>query len=143
MSKQKPAWQEKGWAKPGPKGPHSANYVKADSAVDIQNGKRQTGQWIRPTSQFSKLSRVLFRDGGGTDINIHPGKEKRGTVAQRFCRAHSAKKSGKLLFDEPQQIRMVMEKTPEQFPLEALRRVASIISSRIKSLESQSLSNQG
>ena len=45
-SKKTPAWIKNGWKKPGPKQPHSANYVKAKDALHIKTGLRQPGQWV-------------------------------------------------------------------------------------------------
>ena len=115
----------------------SANYVKAGDARRIPNGKKQTGQWVRPTVEPSTkpLSRVLFTDESGSNIHLHAGDEARGTVCDRFLRAHRATKQNKILFDEPQQARMVIQKNPKNFPLKSLRRIASILESHIRSLE--------
>tara|TARA_R110002020_G_scaffold110708_4_gene255777 strand:+ start:405 stop:911 length:507 start_codon:yes stop_codon:yes gene_type:complete len=136
-NKNTPAWIKNGWKKPGPKQPHSANYVKAGDARRIPNGKKQTGQWVRPTVEPSTkpLSRVLFTDERGSNIHLHAGDEARGTVCDRFLRSHRAKKQNKILFDEPQQARMVIQKNPKNFPLKSLRRIASILESHIRSLE--------
>ena len=149
MSKKVPAWQRNGWKKPGPKAPHSANYVKADKARQIKTGLRQPGQWV---SNFDddRNSRVLFTDetnkgfrgesSPGTSIHLHPGDESRGSVANRFLKAHKAAKQGKLLFDEPQQVRMVIQKQPEQFPVHALERVVRILQGRIAQINRKSQS---
>ena len=149
MSKKVPAWQRNGWKKPGPKQPHSANYVKADKARQIKTGLRQPGQWV---SNFDdgRNSRVLFTDetnagfhgesSPGTSIHLHPGDESRGSVATRFLKAHKAAKQGKLLFDEPQQVRMLIQKRPEQFPVHALERVVRILQGRIAQINNKSKS---
>lgn len=149
MSKKVPAWQRNGWKKPGPKQPHSANYVKADKARQIKTGLRQPGQWV---SNFDdgRNSRVLFTDetnagfhgesSPGTSIHLHPGDESRGSVATRFLKAHKAAKQGKLLFDEPQQVRMLIQKRPEQFPVHALERVVRILQGRIAQINNKSQS---
>ena len=149
MSKKVPAWQRNGWKKPGPKQPHSANYVKADKARQIKTGLRQPGQWV---SNFDdgRNSRVLFTDetnagfhgesSPGTSIHLHPGDESRGSVAYRFLKAHKAAKQGKLLFDEPQQVRMLIQKQPEQFPVQALERVVRILQGRIAQINKKSQS---
>ena len=137
-NKNTPAWIKNGWKKPGPKQPHSANYVKAGDARRIADGKRQAGQWVRPTVEPSTepLSRVLFTDESGSNIHLHAGDEARGTVCDRFLRAHRATKQNKILFDEPQQARMVIQRNPKNFPLKSLKRIASILESRIRSMES-------
>ena len=138
MSKKTPAWVKNGWKKPGPKAPHSSNFVRAEEARQIPNGKRQPRQWVRPTIEPSTrpLSRVLFTDDSGSNIHLHAGQESRGSVCDRFLRAHKASKQGKILFDEPQQARMVIQKNPLLFPLKALRRIASILESKIRDMES-------
>lgn len=136
MSKKTPAWVKNGWKKPGPKAPHSSNFVRAEEARQIPNGKRQPGQWVRPTVATKPLSRVLFTDDSGSNIHLHAGQESRGSVCDRFLRAHKASKQGKILFDEPQQARMVIQKNPLLFPLKALRRIASILESKIRDMES-------
>jgi len=138
MSKKTPAWVLNGWKKPGPKTPHSSNFVRAEEARQIPNGKRQPGQWVRPTVEPSTkpLSRVLFTDDSGSNIHLHAGHESRGSVCDRFLRSHRASKQGKILFDEPQQARMVIQKNPQLFPLKALRRIASILESKIRDMES-------
>ena len=148
-NKKTPAWIKNGWKKPGPKQPHSANYVKADRARQIKTGLRQPGQWV---SNFddARNSRVLFTDetnagfhgesSPGTSIHLHPGDESRGSVADRFLKAHKAAKQGKLLFDEPQQVRMLIQKRPEQFPVHALERVVRILQGRIAQINKKSQS---
>tara|TARA_X000001388_G_C2177519_1_gene102242 strand:- start:74 stop:538 length:465 start_codon:yes stop_codon:yes gene_type:complete len=148
-SKKTPAWIKNGWNKPGPKQPHSANYVKADKARQIKTGLRQPGQWI---SNFDddRNSRVLFTDESnagfhgesspGTSIHLHPGDESRGSVCARFLRAHKASKQGKLLFDEPQQVRMTIQREPDQFPVHALERVVRILQGRIAQINKKSQS---
>ena len=138
MSKKTPAWVLNGWKKPGPKTPHSSNFVRAEEARLIPNGSRQPGQWVRPTgkSSTSPLSRVLFTDDSGSNIHLHAGHESRGSVCDRFLRAHKASKQGRILFNEPQQARMVIQKNPQLFPLKALKRIASILESKIRDMES-------
>ena len=89
MSKKVPAWQRNGWKKPGPKAPHSANYVKAKDAKHMKTGLRQPGQWVENIDD-SRPSRVLFTDSAEdrnsfrpVSIHLHPGDERRGSVAIR------------------------------------------------------------
>lgn len=146
MSKKVPAWQRNGWKKPGPKAPHSANYVKAKDAKHLKTGLRQPGQWVENIDD-SRPSRVLFTDSAEdrnsfrpVSIHLHPGDERRGSVATRFLKAHKAAKQGKLLFDEPQQVRMLIQKRPEQFPVQALERVVRILQGRIAQINKKSQS---
>ena len=145
-SKKTPAWIKNGWKKPGPKQPHSANYVKAKDALHIKTGLRQPGQWV-PNVDDDRNSRVLFTASAEdrnsfrpVSIHLHPGDERRGSVAVRFLKAHKAAKQGKLLFDEPQQVRMLIQKRPEQFPVQALERVVRILLSRIDQINRKSQS---
>ena len=145
-SKKTPAWQRNGWKKPGPKAPHSANYVKAKDALHIKTGLSQPRQWV-PNVDDSRNSRVLFTDSAEdrnsfrpASVHLHPGDERRGSVATRFLKAHKATKQGKLLFDEPQQVRMLIQKQPEQFPVQALERVVRILQGRIAQIKKKSQS---
>ena len=132
MSKKVPAWQRNGWKKPGPKAPHSANYVKAKDAKHMKTGLRQPGQWVENIDD-SRPSRVLFTDSAEdrngfrpVSIHLHPGDERR-------ARCHSVPESTQSCEAGQASVRRtttgshVDQKQPEQFPVHALERVVRIL----------------
>ena len=152
-----PKWARMGWKKPGAKVANGGSFVRAVLAANLKPESRQVGQWVetrdgrnwtnplrnnsRGTEDRDGLSRVLFKSEEGQVIPLHETAETRrklGTVNSRVARSHKAKREGRILHREPQQVRMVIEKRPALFNLSALRRIANIIEGRIRALEKKS-----